>query len=245
MNEVVSHKRIADQLSWWYQNPRKHRQSKIEQLHGASSQWLERCFGYYSAEISMLNFKQDWFPMPNIQHKFCFGNAKPTMMTDFESLPLASESVDAINMIHVLEFVHNPHQLLREIDRVLIPEGKVLILSFNPLGWQGIQKVFWMNRDLAPWCGHFYSLWRIKDWLSVLGFDVEMIYHSFSSCLYKNKMVQQTIPILQQAPLFCSLSMFCARKRVSSMTPIEPHWEKPSFANNNIIQPTTRGTSNV
>jgi SAM-dependent methyltransferase len=46
---------------------------------------------------------------------------------DFRDLPIASNSADLILLPHVLEFSEQPHQILREVARVLLPEGHVVI----------------------------------------------------------------------------------------------------------------------
>jgi len=88
-----------------------------------------------------------------------------------DRLPLASESVDVFVLPHTLEFHPNPHALLREVDRVLIPEGHVVILSFNPWSLWGVFRVLLGWRKQMPWCGQYYSRPRLRDWLSLLGFD--------------------------------------------------------------------------
>jgi SAM-dependent methyltransferase len=71
----------------------------------------------------------------------------------------------------VLEFSSAPHQILREVERVLMPEGNLIISGFNPISLWGL------NRRLRkpqgyPWCGEFIGLARLKDWLALLGFEV-------------------------------------------------------------------------
>ena len=94
-----------------------------------------------------------------------------------EQLPLASHSVDLVVLPHVLEFAQRPHQILREAERVLIPEGQLVICGFNPLSPVGHAQApasaatFGRNKDL-PWNGRFIGLPRLKDWLALLGFEL-------------------------------------------------------------------------
>ena len=46
------------------------------------------------------------------------------LRADPRQLPLASQSVDLVVLPHVLEFGADPHQILREAERVLMPEGR-------------------------------------------------------------------------------------------------------------------------
>ena len=53
-------------------------------------------------------------------------------LCDLVALPFASQSIDLVVLPHALEFSDDPHQILREVERVLIPEGQVIICGFNP-----------------------------------------------------------------------------------------------------------------
>lgn len=88
-----------------------------------------------------------------------------------EELPFASQSIDLVVLAHVLEFSDHPHQILREIERVLVPEGHVLIAGFNPFSFWGIRRAFSGNLGDMPWQGQYISLARLKDWLSLLSFE--------------------------------------------------------------------------
>ncbi len=60
--------------------------------------------------------------------------------TDFCELPFASQSLDLVVLPHVLEFAHEPHQILREVERVLIPEGQIIVTGFNPASLWGARQ---------------------------------------------------------------------------------------------------------
>src|SRR2546430_701973 len=87
-------------------------------------------------------------------------------------LPLAAQSIDLLALPHVLEFSAQPHAILREAERVLMPEGSIVISGFNPLSlWGAARALGWERRQL-PWCGRFIGLLRLKDWLALLGFEL-------------------------------------------------------------------------
>ena len=48
------------------------------------------------------------------------------------SLPIDSHAVDVVILPHVIEFESRPHEALREASRVLVPEGHLVVLGFNP-----------------------------------------------------------------------------------------------------------------
>lgn len=92
---------------------------------------------------------------------------------ELAALPFATQSVDLVLLPHVLEFHPEPHQLLREIERVLIPEGQLIIHGFNPLSLWGIRRRLGFGHEDFPWNGQFFSTLRLKDWLSLLGFNID------------------------------------------------------------------------
>src|SRR5205085_2507192 len=76
-------------------------------------------------------------------------------------LPLASQSVDLVALPHVLEFHPNPHEVLREAERVLMPEGQVVISGFNSLSlWRLRQAMPFMDKHVAPWQARYIGLLR-------------------------------------------------------------------------------------
>ncbi|MBI5919760.1 MAG: methyltransferase domain-containing protein [Nitrosomonadales bacterium] len=89
---------------------------------------------------------------------------------EMDELPFETGSLDLVLMPHVLEFSAHPHQILREVERVLMPEGQIIISGFNPRSLWGLHR--WGAKDGYPWCGEFIALSRLKDWLALLGFEV-------------------------------------------------------------------------
>jgi len=72
-------------------------------------------------------------------------------------LPLQTDSVDVLVLPHILEYSRHPHEVLRETERVLIAEGHVVILGFNPFSIWMLWKLVLGWRKTAPWCGAFRS----------------------------------------------------------------------------------------
>ncbi len=97
----------------------------------------------------------------------------PAIVARLDSLPLASESVDVLILPHTLEFAGDQHQLLREAERVLKPEGQLLVLGFQP--WTVYRLYRWLpgRQRPAPWHCHPVSHRRLLDWLNLLNFTAE------------------------------------------------------------------------
>lgn len=88
------------------------------------------------------------------------------------AMPLQTASIDLVVLPHALEFSSNPHQILREVARVLMPEGHVVLAGFNPWSLWGVRRLATRGESAYPWCGQFISLPRIKDWMALLGFEL-------------------------------------------------------------------------
>jgi SAM-dependent methyltransferase len=136
-------------------------------------------FDQVVADIFGYNAMQLGFPAENLlcasRIPFCFSageGAGVALRVDEHLLPVASQSVDLLLLPHVLEFSAHPHQILREAERILIPEGQLLISGFNPYSLWGAWGLARHRRGEYPWRGRFIGLSRIKDWLSLLGLEV-------------------------------------------------------------------------
>ena len=93
--------------------------------------------------------------------------------SDLHFLPFAANSIDLVVMPHTLEFDANPHQVLREVERVLVPEGHVIVTGFNPFSLWGAKRTLSRREALPPWRGAYLSVPRLKDWFSLLGFEMQ------------------------------------------------------------------------
>lgn len=143
---------------------------------------LRRELAYFDGEVAdVFGFNALQFGLP--QHDFLRMSRIPTRATigaegpvrlraDFCELPVATGEIDLVALPHTLEFSHNPHQLLREVQRVLRPEGRLVLSGFNPWSLWGAARHVRARSGEYPWCGQFIGLPRIKDWLALLGFDV-------------------------------------------------------------------------
>jgi SAM-dependent methyltransferase len=103
-----------------------------------------------------------------------------SLCCDFEALPFPSASVDLVVLPHALELAADPHQTLREVERVLVPEGRVLVLGFNPASLWGLrQRAGLLRLRLGARQPPFHppsetmGYRRVRDWLRLLGFEVE------------------------------------------------------------------------
>lgn len=102
------------------------------------------------------------------------GEAGPVdVLCDMRELPFAANSIDLVVMPHVLEFHDDPHQILREVERILIPEGQLVLTGFNPISLWGLRRRLPKAGDDFAMRGDYISVLRLKDWLKLLSFEVE------------------------------------------------------------------------
>lgn len=92
-----------------------------------------------------------------------------------EVLPFAAEAFDLVVLPHALEASDAPQQVLREAVRVLAPEGRLVVSGFNPLGswWLRQHCISLGAKPYLPSASVPISVFRLKDWLSLLGLSVE------------------------------------------------------------------------
>ena len=106
-----------------------------------------------------------------------------SLFCEFDALPFPDASVDLVVLPHALELARDPHQTLREVERVLVPEGRVVIAGFNPASLWGLRQragrvkqgvgLGPSNGMYLPRAGDFIGYWRLRDWLRLLSFEVE------------------------------------------------------------------------
>jgi SAM-dependent methyltransferase len=98
-----------------------------------------------------------------------------------DALPFDERSLDLVVLPHTLELAPDPHRTLAEVERVLMPEGRVVILGFNPASLWGLrQRAGRLRRMIGgkgplflPRPGEFIGYWRLRDWLRLLSFEME------------------------------------------------------------------------
>ena len=231
-------------LDEWYKSP--HGQRLLAETTATLTPWLEQTVGYYAVHAATFEVDEKLLS-PSRTRLQVIANAthypKSHLLSDFSTLPFATESLDLIIAHHVFEFVSEPHEFLREVERVLIPEGRLIIVAFNPFGAQGLFKLVQLHRRAAPpWSGHFYSSQRIRDWLSVLGFKVEQTcYFSFPMTAYKHSADRRSkIPLWCERflPISGSLYAVFALKQVSRLIPMDERWDR-RLVRAKVAQPTT------
>ena len=164
-----------------------------------------------------------------------------------EDLPVATDSIDVMVLPHILEYSKDAHKLLREMDRALIGDGHVIIIGINPFSLWGLWHLFLCWWGEMPWGGRLISAPRLKDWLSLLDFEVKRSAgFFFLPPLKSGKWLQRFIPLERLGrycwPFFGGLYAVVARKRTIPLNPIKLPWKSRRVViGAGAILPTARG----
>lgn len=148
------------------------------------------------------------------------------------ALPIAGQSADLVVLPHVLEFADDPHQILREVERILRPEGQLIITGFNPLSLWGLKRHARRSEEF-PWNGSYLSPTRVRDWLKLLGFDAERgQFGCYAPPCEQQKWLQRWHFTESAGRRWWKFSgavyMLRAVKRVHGMRLITPNWRDQS-----------------
>ncbi len=154
--------------------------------------WEQKCFDQIVADVFGFHAVQIGLPQMNtlaenrmpLHALLMHNNDRQNHTTSFHwhriegdanELPFATETIDLLVLPHVLEFAADPHQILREAERVLRPEGRLIISGFNPASLWGARQYLsrLIGSPYLPRDGQFMSLIRIKDWLQLLNFSLD------------------------------------------------------------------------
>lgn len=201
---------------------------------------LSNLFGFYLVQLGAA------YPPPNamlegsrIKNKVLLDEEQSVypqlfyVKGDLDYLPFQKEGVDVVFMPHTLETVEDPYHLLRQVDRILVPEGHVVITGFNPLGCAILrQRLFTGNSAFKE--AHLMKMERVIDWLNLLGYDIEMAEYSQVTCFGLGEKGEESVSFKMMEKLELGLvkvglnlgNIYCVvgRKRIDSPKPVGLNW---------------------
>lgn len=231
------------ELSKWLESPQG--QYLLAWEKSAFDEMVADIFGYNALQVGLPS-------LPLLEHSrmsWRFSSSAQSgapVLATAHALPFATASLDLVLLPHVLEFSTYPHQVLREVERVLVPEGSVIISSFNPFSLWGMRRMLARSGYAYPWRGHYYSAPRIKDWLSLLGLETQQ---SRSGCYGPPVQASQWIErwrFMDRAgarwwPICGGAWILHGIKRVHGMRLITPKWHRLRTAEKRLAPVVRRG----
>ena len=201
-------------------------------------------FGFHALQLGLPEINalcNNRMPHRWIGHQFPSQHA--SFLTDFSALPFTANSLDLVVLPHSLELACDPHITLREVERVLVPEGRVVICGLNSASLWGLTQ--WranlhhrmgFGHLFLPERGEFIGHWRLRDWLRLLGFEVEVLRFGcyrppFASEKWLQRFSWMDVTGQRLWPFLGAAYFIVAVKRVRGMMLFNPGWK------------TTRGIS--
>ena len=223
---------IIEQLESWYQTPAG--SFLYEQEQRITWQLLEPLWGHRLLQLGgsgdqvlaqhRLNLQRiHAAPVPSVAGDVC---------SELDCVPFPSESIDILIVFHAIEFAGNPHQLLREADRVLAPRGELIMLGFNPWSLFGLLTLLSRYSRRRLW-GRVRPLskHRLRDWLRLLGMSVKSVQHSFCVPPWGEGRLQRALHraagyATRKNWPFGGVYILHARKNVTALTPDRVRWNQ-------------------
>ena len=213
--------------------------------------WERRCFeegvadifGYHSLQLGLPVL--DTLAANRMPHHWravdttlpAWGGVAASLRTDFTALPFAPASLDLVTLPHTLELSLDPHATLREVERVLVPEGRVVLSCINPVSLWGLaQRRARLYQRLGggrlylPEAGEFIGYWRLRDWLRLLGFEVESVRFGCYRPAVRGQRALDRMAWMERLgdrwwPILGAAYFIVAIKRVHGMRLLSPSWK--------------------
>ena len=217
----------------------------LEELEARLNPLLVTTFGYYSLQIGCAEHAAQLHQGCRVKHQFTLDDlgAKAEVSANPSMLPVATDSVDLVVLMHHLSNNREPHAVLREAFRILIPEGRLIIIDFNPLSLWGLRHVFqsWLER--VPFKGHFYTARRIDDWMRLLGFDQHQHFRvGFLPPIQKASFTRRLTWLEKGTknwlPMLGALNVMVYTKNISPLTPVRHRWVTRKILPTKIARPS-------
>lgn len=210
-------------------------QHLVEREQALIDAQLHNLFGYHLLQLSVAEHL-DLTRASRISHRFAL-YPKPSRhgfisgCADFNHLPLLANSVDLVLLHHVLDYSQSPHQALREAARVLISQGHLVVVGFNPWSCLGLWRwlVQWFS-SAPQWRHQSLRLGRVLDWLTLLDMEPVSITQGFYAPPCHHLRAIKYLQWVERWGKRLALPwggcyVIVARKDSVTLTPIKPQWQ--------------------
>jgi len=200
-------------------------------------------FGYYALQLGFLEL--DALAANRMPHRLRVSTARGNrpasampadlLVSDFAELPLDSQSVDLVVLPHQLEGSEDPHQILREVDRVLRPEGRLVVVGMNPLSLWGLRESVASGPlgSFLPPGGQLIAMPRLRDWMKLLSFEIDSGHYGCYAPPCRTQKWLDRMHFMERAgdrwwPICGAVYIVSAVKRVRGMRLVGPAWKRRS-----------------
>jgi SAM-dependent methyltransferase len=210
--------------------------------------WLDEsvgdCFGYHAIQVAPPSLDALRKNRMGLRTRLALGQTPTTVSSadettqasacsvlrcDSQAWPIATETVDLVVLVHALEGVGDPHGLLREAARVLIPEGRLVVVGFNPMSLWALHRPL-SPVQFPPIQDRWVAMGRVKDWCQLLTLQVEAGRHGQYRPVLQTETGLRRLAWLDKAgarwwPAFGAVYSLTAVKRRVGMRVIMPQWQ--------------------
>lgn len=198
-------------------------------------------FGYHALQLGLPAF--DALAANRMPHRWLAtvhgaGAARAAVLADYAALPFPEASLDLVVLPHALDSHPDPHAALREVARVLVPGGRLVLSGFNPASLWGLRQGreqlcqrLNIGTPLLPQALDFIGSYRLRDWLRLLDFEIETgRYGCYRPLLGSEKWLRRWRWMDRAGarwwPFFGAAYFMVAVKRVHGMRLLGPAWKK-------------------
>lgn len=219
-------------LEAWFRTPLGRALLGVE--HAIFADKLPYLFGYHLLRLSAVD-DPEATASSMIGHRFSLapgtgGEVMPGALAELDELPLEDDSMDIVLLQHVLEFSERPHAILREANRVLVPNGRLLIAGVNPLSLVGLRTLIAGWRNPAVWRSQHLGVVRLMDWLSLLDLRIVDVRFGFYRLPVNSERWIEGRQNARKQTRRLSLPIggiyvVDACKTVAALTPLRPQWK--------------------
>lgn len=217
------------------------------QIQARLDEWCPQLFGYHLLKLGALSGELNCFAS-TIRHQVTAtaDQGLGGVFTELNHLPFQENCIDACILTQALDFSADPHQVLREIERVLTGDGYLILSGYNPLSLCGAVKMLGLKRNVPPWSARMFTPARIKDWLELLGFEIiQDDRFGFTTFLGKKPLTWWSESVGQMHfPSFASVYFIVARKRRTPISPVKNWWQLHRSKRPLIVTSATRKLPN-
>jgi SAM-dependent methyltransferase len=233
------------ELQRWLRSPLGQRVYARERKLAAES--LAQVFGWQLLQIGLWGDDDGLIAEARTQRRTVLAwhgeRQRSAIRSRTDALAIASDSVDAVVLPHTLEYEPEPHEILREVGRIMAAEGHLIIFGFRPLSAWGLRHLF-AHGGYPPGLERMIGEGRLKDWLKLLGFEI-VDAQRYLFALPWGFGATSPHGFFERSgrrvwPLLAGGYALKARKRVYTLTPIRPRWKRlrPQVVGG-LIEPTT------
>jgi SAM-dependent methyltransferase len=237
----------------WLRSPLGQRVYALERKHVAEA--LAHVFGWQLLQIGLWGDDHGLIAAARTQQKSVLARHSDDAQSPYvqrggallqsraDSMAIASDSVDAVLLPHTLEHVPDPHAVLREVERILMGEGHVIVLGFRPFSMWGTRNLF-AGHGFPPGTERLLGERRVRDWLKLLGFEIVdakryLFTLPFGRAAPGSQRFLETVG--ERAwPLLAGAYLLKARKRVYAVTPIRLRWRTRTGVVGGLAEPARR-----